>query len=68
MIRPQQEPPAWYSSVHLFRQFQGDVSALAPGKGAVLTDQADRFRAIVKAMLQQLGSQLGPAVPEHWRY
>jgi hypothetical protein len=35
------------------------VSTSAPGKGAVLTDQADRFRTTVKAMLQQLGSQAG---------
>jgi hypothetical protein len=36
------------------------VSASAPAQGAVLTDQADRFRTSVKSMLQQLGSQAGP--------
>ena len=35
------------------------VSPSAPGKGALLTDQADRFRTTVKSMLQRLESQAG---------
>lgn len=35
------------------------VSPSAPGKGAVLTDQADRFRTTVKPMLQRLASEVG---------